>query len=379
MGLPVGTAIGRPLRYTLQGGIILPIKAILAGLSMPGRPEDSTDETLNELAALLETAGGECAAQVLQKRDAPDSRTFLGSGKTEEIAQACHTLEAELLILDHELHPSQARNLEDSVGVRVLDRSQLILDIFAGRAQTREGRVQVELAQLKYLLPRLSGRGVEMSRLGGGIGTRGPGESQLETDRRHIRRRITKLEADLAEIRKVRDVQRERREKNRVPNVALIGYTNAGKSTLLGALTKAEVQTGDRLFDTLDPITRRCRLDDTHSCLMSDTVGFIRKLPHHLIEAFRATLDELRHADLLLHVIDFSSESWESQSEIAEQLVADLNVTCPVLRVYNKADRVELGSPPPSPRGGIPVSAKTGMGLDELRAAILENLPYGGI
>jgi GTP-binding protein HflX len=343
-------------------------KAVLAGLSMPGRPEDSTEETLDELEALLDTAGGDCAARALQRRDAPDARTFLGGGKAAELAQAAESLGAEMLIIDHELSPSQARRLEEATGLRVLDRSQLILDIFAGRAQSREGRVQVELAQLRYLLPRLTGRGISMSRLGGGIGTRGPGESQLETDRRHIRRRIDKLEADLADIRRARDTQRLRRTKAHVPEVALIGYTNAGKSTLLGTLAKTEVSANDRLFDTLDPITRRWRLEEGKTVLLSDTVGFIRKLPHHLIEAFRATLEELRHADLLLHVIDLSAPDWEEQANIAEELIRTLEAAAPVLRVYNKRDRApawEGRSAEGEP--SVWVSARTGEGLDELR------------
>ena len=348
-------------------------RAILAGLSMPLRPEDSTEATLSELSALLDTAGGECVAQVLQKRDAPDARTFLGGGKAAEIAEACRALDADLLVIDHELSPSQARSLEDAVGVRVLDRSQLILDIFAGRAQSREGRVQVELAQLRYLLPRLSGRGTAMSRLGGGIGTRGPGESQLETDRRHIRRRIDKLQKELDEVRQVRTVQRARRDKSRSPGIALIGYTNAGKSTLLGALSKTEVAANDRLFDTLDPITRRWRLDETTTVLLSDTVGFIRKLPHHLVDAFRATLDELRYADLLLHVIDMSAPEWEEQAEVAEKLAQELTAA-PLLRVYNKADKASADILQFPGAGPLMVSARTGEGLDALRDNVLKTL-----
>ena len=348
-------------------------RAVLAGLSMPARVENSTEATLQELAALLDTAGGVCAATMLQKRDAPDAKTFFGGGKTAELAAACESLDAALLIVDHELSPSQARSLEDAAGVRVLDRSQLIMDIFAGRAQTREGRVQVELAQLRYLLPRLSGRGTSMSRLGGGIGTRGPGETQLETDRRHIRRRISTLEAELAQIRRTRDTQRKSRVKSRVPHVALVGYTNAGKSTLLGALARAEVSTGDRLFDTLDPITRRWRINEDVTVLLSDTVGFIRKLPHHLIDAFRATLEELRYADLILHVIDLSAPAWEEQAEVVERLVNDLDVRVPVLRVYNKCDK-GTDSAPPSREAAVSVSARTGEGLDALRASVLSLL-----
>ena len=283
-------------------------KAILVGLSADCfRPEENaTDESLDELEALLETAGGICEAKVLQNRHTPDPHSFIGEGKAQEVRTLLESTGATLVVFDNDLSPSQIRALEELTDATVLDRSALILDIFAQRAKTAEGRLQVELAQYQYLLPKLSGMGTSMSRLGGGIGTRGPGETKLETDRRHIRERITRLQAELDEVRRVRATQRERRVKNSMPVVALVGYTNAGKSTLLNALTGAGIPANDRLFDTLDTTTRRLKVSDHLEILLSDTVGFIAKLPHHLIEAFQATLEELQYADLLLHVIDVS-------------------------------------------------------------------------
>ena len=281
-------------------------KAILVGLSADCfRPEENaTDESLDELEALLETAGGICEAKVLQNRHTPDPHSFIGEGKAQEVRTLLESTGATLVVFDNDLSPSQIRALEELTDATVLDRSALILDIFAQRAKTAEGRLQVELAQYQYLLPKLSGMGTSMSRLGGGIGTRGPGETKLETDRRHIRERITRLQAELDEVRRVRATQRERRVKNSIPVVALVGYTNAGKSTLLNALTGAGIPANDRLFDTLDTTTRRLKVSDHLEILLSDTVGFIAKLPHHLIEAVQATLEELQYADLLLHVSD---------------------------------------------------------------------------
>ena len=268
-------------------------KAILVGLSADCfRPEENaTDESLDELEALLETAGGICEAKVLQNRHTPDPHSFIGEGKAQEVRTLLESTGATLVVFDNDLSPSQIRALEELTDATVLDRSALILDIFAQRAKTAEGRLQVELAQYQYLLPKLSGMGTSMSRLGGGIGTRGPGETKLETDRRHIRERITRLQAELDEVRRVRATQRERRVKNSMPVVALVGYTNAGKSTLLNALTGAGIPANDRLFDTLDTTTRRLKVSDHLEILLSDTVGFSAKLPHHLIEAFQATLE----------------------------------------------------------------------------------------
>ena len=347
-------------------------KAVLAGLSADvfTREEDATDETLDELEALLETAGGQCVAKVLQHRPAPDPHSFFGEGKAEEIRQLIETTEATMLICDNDLTPSQIRTLEDLTHATVLDRSALILDIFAQRAKTREGRLQVELAQYQYLLPKLSGMGKSMSRLGGGIGTRGPGETKLETDRRHIRSRIAKLQADLKEVRQVRAVQRERRIKNAVPVVAIVGYTNAGKSTLLNQLTGAGIPANNRLFDTLDTTTRQLEVSDTLTVLLSDTVGFIAKLPHHLVEAFQATLEELQYADLLLHVIDAGDPERDNHVAVADKLIRQLaKPGTPVLECYNKCDTVD---PDDIPRGAdkIAISAKTGENLDELLRAI---------
>ena len=347
-------------------------KAVLAGLSADvfTREEDATDETLDELEALLETAGGQCVAKVLQHRPAPDPHSFFGEGKAEEIRQLIETTEATMLICDNDLTPSQIRTLEDLTHATVLDRSALILDIFAQRAKTREGRLQVELAQYQYLLPKLSGMGKSMSRLGGGIGTRGPGETKLETDRRHIRSRIARLQADLKEVRQVRAVQRERRIKNAVPVVAIVGYTNAGKSTLLNKLTGAGIPANNRLFDTLDTTTRQLEVSDTLTVLLSDTVGFIAKLPHHLVEAFQATLEELQYADLLLHVIDAGDPERDNHVAVADKLIRQLaKPGTPVLECYNKCDTVD---PDDIPRDAdkIAISAITGENLDELLRAI---------
>ena len=354
-----------------------PERAVLVGLSCRafGPEEDADEETLAELAALLETAGGETVAVTLQNRPAPDAKTFIGEGKVEEIRQLAEANEADLIIFDNELSPSQMRTLEEMTGRTILDRSGLILDIFAQRARTGEGKLQVELAQYQYILPRLAGLGHAMSRLGGGIGTRGPGESKLESDRRHLRRRIDKLREDLEQVRQVRAVQRRQRKKTELPLVAIVGYTNAGKSTLLNQLTGAGIEANDRLFDTLDPTTRKKRISDTQEILLSDTVGFIRKLPHHLVSAFKATLEELAYADLLLHVVDVSDPRWPVQAETVEKVIAQLGAQdIPRVMVYNKADKCdEL----PAARDGVLFSAKTGEGTDELLHAIETALGRG--
>ena len=321
-------------------------RAVLAGLSAASMDEHerSTDISMDELAALVETAGGEAVATLIQNRPAPDPRSFIGDGKVRELKELIEANECTLAVFDNELSPSQMRVLGEDLGVKVLDRSGLILDIFAQRAQTREGQLQVELAQYKYLLPRLTGMWTHLVRqtASGGsspIGTRGPGETQLETDRRHIRRKIQKLEEELAAVRKVRSTQRRRREKNAMPVVCLVGYTNAGKSTLLNCLTGSDIPANDRLFDTLDTTTRRLRIDEAQEVLLSDTVGFIRKLPTHLIEAFKATLEELSYADVLVHVIDISNPEWEEQARVVDELVRQLGAEAtPCIRVFNKCD-----------------------------------------
>ena len=361
----------------IQNDRVVSEKAVLVGLNADCfKPEDTaTYETLDELEALLETAGGTCVAKVLQNRHTPDPHSFIGEGKAQEICTLLENSGATLVIFDNDLSPSQIRALEELTGVTVLDRSALILDIFAQRAKTAEGRLQVELAQYQYLLPKLSGMGKSMSRLGGGIGTRGPGETKLETDRRHIRERINRLQEELNEVRKVRAVQRERRIRNSVPVVALVGYTNAGKSTLLNRLTDAGIPANDRLFDTLDTTTRRLRVSDHLEVLLSDTVGFIAKLPHHLIEAFQATLEELQYADLLLHVIDASDPQREAHIEVVDRLIDKLaKPGVPVLRCYNKADLLEDVNNLPVGEKNIPMCARNGVGLDELLTRIEETL-----
>ena len=306
-------------------------RAVLAGLSAASMDEDerSSEVSMDELAALVDTAGGDTVAIVMQNRPTPDPRSFIGDGKVQELKELIVANDCDMAVFDNELTPSQMRVLNEELGVKVLDRSGLILDIFAQRARTREGQLQVELAQYKYLLPRLTGMWTHLVRqtASGGsspIGTRGPGETQLETDRRHIRRKIQKLEEELAAVRKVRSTQRRRREKNAMPVVALVGYTNAGKSTLLNRLTGSDIPANDRLFDTLDTTTRRLRIDESTEVLLSDTVGFIRKLPTHLIEAFKATLEELRFADVLLHVIDISNPEWAEQARVVDELIRQL-------------------------------------------------------
>ena len=358
-------------------------RAVLAGLSAASmdEAERSTDVSLDELAALVDTAGGDTVAILLQNRPAPDPRSFIGDGKVRELKELIENNDCDLAVFDNELTPSQMRVLSEELGVKVLDRSGLILDIFAQRARTREGQLQVELAQYKYLLPRLTGMWTHLVRqtASGGsspIGTRGPGETQLETDRRHIRRKIQKLEEELAAVRKVRGTQRRRREKNAVPMVALVGYTNAGKSTLLNCLTGSDIPANDRLFDTLDTTTRRLRLDETTEVLLSDTVGFIRKLPHHLVEAFKATLEELQFADVLLHVIDISNPEWEEQARVVDALIRQLGAEAtPCLRIYNKCDAY-FGILPHG-EDVVCLSAKSGEGADTLVKKLSDMLDRG--
>ena len=346
-------------------------RAVLVGLNADcfTKEETATETTLDELEALLNTAGGECAGKVLQNKHTPDPRSFIGEGKAEEVRQLVLETGANMVIFDNDLTPSQTRTLEDILKTAVLDRSALILDIFAQRAKTREGKLQVELAQYQYYLPRLTVWNEEMGRLGGGIGTRGPGETQLETDKRYIRSRIQKLRENLELVRKTRAEQRRRRQKNELPVVALVGYTNAGKSTLLNALTGSDIPANNRLFDTLDTTTRRWRIDAAQEVLLSDTVGFIRKLPTHLVEAFKATLEELTYADVLLHVIDLSNPEWEAQAEVVDRLIDQLGAAhTPCIRVFNKCDAY-LGILPHG-ENIVCISARSGEGAAELTECV---------
>ena len=355
--------------------------AVLVGLKSPVLGRDSADEeSLTELAALVETAGAESVGMILQSREKPDPHSFIGEGKVEEVKRMVDNSEATMVIFDNDLSPSQIRVLTELCGVQVLDRSGLILDIFAQRARTKEGCLQVELAQYQYLLPRLIGMWSHLERQGGTggspIGTKGPGETQLETDRRHIRRKIDKLKEELEEVRRVRATQRQRRQKNEIPVVAIVGYTNAGKSTLLNAITGAGIPANDRLFDTLDTTTRLLTVSDTLDVVISDTVGFIRKLPHQLVEAFKATLEELEYADLLLHVIDVSNPEWEEQARIVDDLIRELGADdIPCIRVYNKCD-VAFGFQRKE-EAAVTLSARTGEGVTDLLAAIDKKLDKG--
>ena len=349
-----------------------PERAVLVGLNADcfTKAQTATDETLEELEALLETAGGFCTAKILQNRHSPDAHSFIGEGKAQEVRMLIEATESTMAVFDNELSPGHIRALEEILGVTVLDRSALILDIFAQRAKTKEGRLQVELAQYKYLLPRLSGMGKSLSRQGGGIGTRGPGETKLESDKRHIRERIARLQQELEQVRQVRGVQRERRMKNSVPVVAIVGYTNAGKSTLLNRLTDAGIPANNRLFDTLDTTSRQLRVSDNLDVILSDTVGFIAKLPHHLVDAFRATLEELEYADLLLHVIDAADPDRQAHIEVVDHLIGKLaKPGTKVLQCYNKADLVQ---PEDIPVGEdmVKMSAATGEGMDDLLQSI---------
>ena len=353
-------------------------RAVLVGLNADcfTKAQTATDETLEELEALLETAGGFCTGKVLQNRHTPDSHSFIGEGKAIEVKMLVEATESTMVVFDNELSPGHIRALEEILGVTVLDRSALILDIFAQRAKTKEGRLQVELAQYKYLLPRLSGMGKSLSRQGGGIGTRGPGETKLESDRRHIRERIARLQNELEQVRHVRGVQRERRQKNSVPVVAIVGYTNAGKSTLLNQLTDAGIPANNRLFDTLDTTSRQLHVSDNLDVILSDTVGFIAKLPHHLVDAFRATLEELEYADLLLHVIDSADPNREEHIDVVDRLIAKLaKEGTQVLRCYNKADLVSAEDIPIG-EDVVRISAATGAGMDDLLKAIERTLGH---
>ena len=360
-------------------------KVVLVGLNSPvlKKEENADEDTMEELSALVETAGGETVGIVLQNRPSPDPRTFIGEGKAAEVQLYCENTGATMVIFDNDLSPSQMRVLTELLGVQVLDRCGLILDIFAQRAKTKEDRLQVELAQYQYLLPRLTGMWTHLERQAGTsgrgpIGSKGPGETQLETDRRHIRRKIDKLRADLEEVRRVRATQRQRRQKNEIPVVAIVGYTNAGKSTLLNHLTGADIPANDRLFDTLDTTSRLLTVSDTLDVVISDTVGFIRKLPHQLVEAFKATLEELEYADLLLHVIDVSNPEWQQQAQVVENLILELGAgELPRIDVFNKCDCIPAGEIMPHGRDICAISARTGEGVDELLKMIGERLDAG--
>ena len=357
--------------------------AVLVGLRSPVLREDSTDEeSLRELAALVDTAGGQVVGSILQSREKPDPHSFIGEGKVEEVRTMVAQESATLVIFDNDLSPSQIRVLTELLGVQVIDRSGLILDIFAQRAKTKEGCLQVELAQYQYLLPRLIGMWTHLERQAGTsgkgpIGSKGPGETQLETDRRHIHRKIDKLKEELEEVRRVRSTQRQRRMKNEIPVVAIVGYTNAGKSTLLNAITGADIPANNRLFDTLDTTTRLLTVSDTLDVVISDTVGFIRKLPHQLVEAFKATLEELEYADLLLHVIDLSNPQWAQQAQVVDSLIRELKADhIPCLRVYNKCDLAFSGALPRE-EDSVYISARTGEGIDRLLQAVDKKLDKG--
>jgi GTP-binding protein HflX len=351
-------------------------RALLVGVHLPARYGGSTAETLAELAELTRSAGAEIVGTMEQRRDRPDPATLVGAGKAEELQAEAAAREVDLIIFDHDLSPTQLRNL--SAEQRVIDRTQLILDIFARRARSREGQLQVELAQLNYLLPRLTGKGVELSRLGGGIGTRGPGETQLETDRRRIRRRLGKIRAELEQVRRRRQQQRQARQAAALSAIALVGYTNAGKSTLFNALTRAEVPVSAKMFATLDPTVRAIALPSGRRALLSDTVGFIRELPPGLVAAFRATLEEVQEAAMILHVTDVANPLHAEQDEEVRKVLAELGLEeTPRLQVFNKIDRLELDARRRlvNSSRAVFVSALTGEGLEALRARLDDLLP----
>lgn len=351
----------------------MPVKAVIITVDTG---EFDAELSLKELEELAHTAGAEVVGQVIQKRPTPDTATYIGSGRLAELTGEIEALGAELLIFDCELTANQTRNIENITDIRTIDRTTLILDIFAQRALSAEGRIQVELAQQKYRLAHLAGKGISMSRLGGGIGTRGPGESKLETDRRHIRRRIELLEDDLEEIRRRRDLIRKRRKKDSVLTAAVVGYTNVGKSTLLNALTDAGVLAENKLFATLDITSRSIELPDGRSVLLTDTVGLIRRLPHHLVEAFKSTLEEAANADIILNVIDISSDDAYGQAKVTNELLSELGCDgIPKIDVLNKCDKLPGYENIPEDSTTVKISAKQGFGFDRLLECIAANLP----
>lgn len=345
--------------------------------------EYDVEKSLDELERLLDTAGGKVFARMVQTKQAPDPKTFIGSGKLAELAELCQNNDVGLAVFDTELSPSQIRNIEDGLkNVTVIDRSMLILDIFALHAVSGEGKFQVELAQLKYTAPRLIGKGAELSRLGGGIGTRGPGESKLESDRRHIKRRITALENELEALEKTRKTMRAARDRSDIPEIAIVGYTNAGKSTLLNRLTDAGILAEDKLFATLDPTTRKLKLPCGEEVLLTDTVGFISRLPHHLVKAFKSTLDEAALSDILMIVIDASDTEYRSQLAVTQRTLSELGAQGkPTIYVFNKCDRFseELPMLPPDTDNShtVYISALTGVGIDDLLAEIEKTVHNG--
>ncbi len=351
----------------------LPEQAILISVDTG---EYDCEISLDELEELASTAGAQVIARMVQKRPAPDPAAYLGSGRLEELAEFCATHSADLIIADGELSPAQQRNIENATDVRVIDRTTLILDIFASRARSSEGKLQVELAQLKYTLPRLTGKGKALSRLGGGIGTRGPGETKLETDRRHIRGRINRLENELKELEKRRGLARARRAKDGVETVAIVGYTNAGKSTLMNALTKADVLVEDKLFATLDPTSRALVLPDGRKVMLIDTVGFIRRLPHNLVEAFKSTLEEAANADVILNVCDASDPEYPNHIKVTNEILQSLGCeNKPVICVYNKTDLLSGAEPFRAEKNSVSISAARGAGFDSLLNAVSKALP----
>ncbi len=350
-----------------------PETSVLVGLDTG---DYDAEVSIDELEELAKTAGSKVLAKIIQKKEKPDPATYIGSGRLREIRDFCRDNEADLIIFDCELSPSQQRNVENFTDVRVIDRTTLILDIFAARARSKEGRIQVELAQLKYSLPRLGGKGTELSRLGGGIGTRGPGETKLESDRRHIRRRIEALSAELKEIEKRRIRMRNRREKTGIESVAIVGYTNAGKSTLMNTLTNAGVLAQDKLFATLDPTARALTLPDGRQVMLIDTVGLVRRLPHELVEAFKSTLEEAAAAHVILNVCDASSPECSEHLEVTQKLLKELGCeSTPVISVMNKCDLVDNIYDMPTIGKTVMISALQGKGLDRLLKEIEKALP----
>ena len=348
-------------------------RALLVGIDTG---EYDAEGSIEELSELVESAGADPVAIVMQKRDKPDGATCIGSGRLEEIKEFCTENDIDFIVFDTELTPTQIRNIEQETDIRTIDRTMLILDIFAIRAKSNEGKLQVELAQLKYLMPRLSGKGREMSRLGGGVGTRGPGETKLETDRRHIRRRIESLKDELEHITNRREQLRSRRKKDGIITVAIVGYTNAGKSTLMNTLTQAGVLSENKLFATLDPTSRALNLPNGVSVMMIDTVGLVRRLPHHLVEAFKSTLEEAALADIILNVCDASSEEYKLHLKVTNSLLCELGCEGrPVIKVFNKCDLVGNPLDLPGGKDSVRICAKNGAGIDELLRKIEENLP----
>jgi GTP-binding protein HflX len=355
-------------------------RIVLVGVAVPPTSVEAAESSLDELAALVDTAGADEADRILQRRDSPDPATFVGQGKAEELREISETVDADTVVFDDELSPAQSRNLEKILGRTAIDRTAVILDIFAQHAHSQEGKAQVELAQLRYRLPRLRGRGKALSQQAGGIGTRGPGETQLEVDRRRLLRRMTKLEADLRDLTRNRRTQRKSRARSRLRTVAVVGYTNAGKSTLLNRLTNADVLVEDRLFATVDPTTRRLDLPGGERVLVTDTVGFVRKLPTQLVEAFRSTLEEVAEADLLLHVVDAAGADPDAHIDAVRAVLAEIDAgQVPELIAFNKSDL--LGDELAEAKrlldrhpGSVLVSAHTGDGIDGLLAAVGERL-----